>query len=94
MQYEPSIDRARLIETVRDVYGLPIVGLIFVPVGFDTVCYVLQCAGAARYFLKLWPDTRVGRATAARRDLYLPLTRALRAGALCARALSHFDPEW
>src|SRR3712207_6963595 len=35
------------------------------------------CAGEARYFLKLWPDTRPGRAVAARRDVILPLTRAL-----------------
>ena len=34
MQHEPSIDRARLIETVRTVYGLPVEELAFVPVGF------------------------------------------------------------
>jgi Ser/Thr protein kinase RdoA (MazF antagonist) len=67
----------RLIRTVRDTYGFPVEDLDFVPVGFDAVCYSVHVAGGPRYFLKLWPDTRVGRATAAHLDVYLPLTRAL-----------------
>jgi len=79
MRYEPSIDRARLVETVCDVYGLPVDRLAFVPVGYAAVCYTLHCAGEteADYILKLWPDTRAGRASAARRDTSLALTRAL-----------------
>ncbi len=77
MKYEPAIDRARLIETVRDAYGLHAAGLAFVPVGYASVCYALHGPGGARYFLKLWPDTRPGRAVAVRRDIFLPLTRAL-----------------
>jgi len=79
MRYEPSIDHARLVETVRDVYGLPADRLAFVPVGYAAACYTLHCAGEteAAYILKLWPDTRAGRAGAARRDISLALTRAL-----------------
>ncbi len=77
MRYEPPIDRARLVETVRDVYGLPVDRLAFMPVGYAAACYTLHCVGQARYFLKLWPDTRAGRASAARRDTSLALTRAL-----------------
>jgi len=77
VKYEPAIDRARLIATVRDVYGLPGERLSFVPVGYAAACYVLHCAGGARYFLKLWPDTRVGREHADRRETILRLTRAL-----------------
>ena len=77
MRYEPAIDRAALINTVRDAYRLPVDDLAFVPVGYASVCYAVHSAGAARYFLKLWPDTRPGRAVAARRDVVLPLIRAL-----------------
>ncbi len=77
MQHEPPIDRARLIGTVRETYGFPVEHLEFIPVGFDAVCYSVHMEGEPRYFLKLWLDTRVGRATAARLDVYLPLTRAL-----------------
>ncbi len=79
MRYEPSMDYARLVETVRDVYGLPVDRLAFVPVGYAAVCYTLHCAGeaGASYILKLWPDTRAGRASAARRDTSLALTPAL-----------------
>jgi hypothetical protein len=38
MRHEPSIDRARLIETVCDLYGLPVEGLAFVPVGYAAAC--------------------------------------------------------
>ncbi len=79
MRYEPSIDRARLVETVCDVYGLPVARLAFVPVGYAAACYTLHCAGEAgtSYILKLWPDTSAGRAGAVRRDISLALTRAL-----------------
>ena len=77
MKYEPAIDRAALIDTVRDAYGLPVDALAFVPVGYASACYAVHSAGQARYFLKLWPASRPGRAVAARRDIVLPLTRAL-----------------
>ncbi len=77
MRYEPPIDRARLIGTIRDLYGFPVVGLTFVPVGYAAACYTVLCEGGARYFLKLWPGTRAGRASAVRPDVVLPLTRAL-----------------
>jgi len=54
MRYEPPIDRTRLIETVRALYGLPVDELTFVPVGYASACYSAECAGGARYFLKLW----------------------------------------
>jgi spectinomycin phosphotransferase len=77
MKFEPSVDRGRLIATVHEAYGLPIEELAFVPVGEAAVCYSLHFDGSPRYFLKLWPNTRVGRASASRRDTTLRLTRAL-----------------
>jgi len=77
MKYEPTVDRKRMIATVREVYDLPAERLSFVPVGYAAVCYVLHCAGGGCYFLKYWPDTDAGRAVAARLDFVLPLTRAL-----------------
>lgn len=77
MRFEPPVDHTRLIATVRTVYGLPVDELTFIPVGVPSVCYAASCEGGVRYFLKLWPATRVGRAAAARRDVALPLTRAL-----------------
>ena len=85
MRHEPSIDRARLIETVCDLYGLPVEGLAFVPVGYAAACYTVLCAGGARYFLKLWPGTRAGRSSPARPDVVLPLTRALHERGLLPR---------
>ncbi len=77
MRREPPIDRARLIETIRDVYELPVEGLVFVPVGYAAACYTVRCAGGVQCFLKLWPDMRAGRASPVRPDVVLPLTRAL-----------------
>jgi hypothetical protein len=48
-----------------------------VTVGYVAACYVVRCASAERYFLKLWPETRVGSQGAAQRDSSLRLTRAL-----------------
>ncbi len=53
MRYEPPIDRASLVATVRELYGLRVESLTFVPVGYVAACYALLCAGGARYFLKL-----------------------------------------
>lgn len=77
MRYEPRVDRARLIETVRDLYGLPVEELTFVPMGYAAACYTLYCTGGARYFLKLWPATRAGCSSPVRPEVVLPLTRAL-----------------
>lgn len=87
MKYEPSIDRVRLLETVRTAYGFPVEALTFVPVGFVAVCYMAQCSDGARYFLKLWPDTYGGIAQAARRSTVLRLTRALHQQQLYPRVL-------
>lgn len=77
MRYEPAINRAHLVTTIRDVYGLQIKELSFIPVGFVAACYALRDVHGSQCFLKLWPDTRAGRAGAARRDGMLHLVRAL-----------------
>jgi len=77
MRYEPSIDRARLIEAVREAYGIPAQELTFVPLGFVAACYVVHEAGEDKHFLKLWPELRLGEAAAARQYASLALTRAL-----------------
>jgi aminoglycoside phosphotransferase (APT) family kinase protein len=77
VRFEPAINHARLIETVREEYGIPAQDLDFVPVGFVAACYVVNCAGGERFFLKIWPQLRVGRAAARRQYAALALTRAL-----------------
>jgi spectinomycin phosphotransferase len=77
LKYEPLINRAQLIKTIYEVYGLAIEVLAFIPVGAVAVCYSAHGADGERYFLKLWPDTRAGREIAAKLGIVLPLTRAL-----------------
>jgi Ser/Thr protein kinase RdoA (MazF antagonist) len=74
MRYEPAIDRARVIETLHDRYGLAVAGLAFIPVGFSTACYEARAADGERYFLKLWPNPRLRDAE--RQTLVLRLLRA------------------
>src|SRR5579875_2059384 len=85
MRFEPPIDRTRLVEAVRDAYGLPAERLTFVPVGYASACYELHCERGARYFLKLWPATRAGRSSPVRPAVVLPLTRALHERGLLPR---------
>jgi aminoglycoside phosphotransferase (APT) family kinase protein len=77
VRVEPPIDHELLVDAVRKEYGLMAESLTFVPVGFVAACYVVRCRDWEPLFLKLWPDTRVGRLSAARRDVSLRLTRAL-----------------
>ncbi len=76
MKIEPIIDKNALIETVRREYGPDIERLTFVPVGWVTSCYIADCAGGERYFLKLDSDWTQPFA-ASNRDFYLPLTHQL-----------------
>ncbi|MCK4314473.1 MAG: hypothetical protein KAX24_01760 [Anaerolineae bacterium] len=77
MKTEPTIDKTALIETVRREYGLRIESLDFSPTGWVAYCYVANCAGGERYFLKLCGDS--GQIPLATSDLnfYLPLTYQL-----------------
>lgn len=77
MKYEPPIDHAELLDAVRAAYGLTAEDLTFMPVGYVAACYVVRCADGERYFLKLWPATRVGSVGVAERTASLRLTRAL-----------------
>ena len=77
MKYEPSIDQTHLIGIVRKAYQLPVAELTFVPVGFAATCYVARCGDGTRYFLKVWPDIRLGSARAARQETILYLMRTL-----------------
>lgn len=77
VEYDPPIDRDRLLDAVRQMYTVPAASLTRVPAGFTAVCFAVECTGDTRYFLKLWPDTAAGRKAAARRHGALVLTRAL-----------------
>lgn len=74
MKTEPTIDKTALIETVCREYGLHIERLTFVPVGWVAHCYVADCAGGGRYFLKLCGDSDQTPTIASDLDFYLPLT--------------------
>nr|ALG03701.1 aminoglycoside phosphotransferase [uncultured bacterium] len=79
MKYEPAIDHDLLLLTLCEAYGLHPARLTFVPVGFVTISYIVECPGQnpARYFLKVWNTSRWGTISARRLDTYLPLTEQL-----------------
>jgi len=66
VKYEPAINHALLLQTVRRAYGLSVSDLLFVPVGAPSLCYALRCEGETPYFLKVWPDVRASRANTLR----------------------------
>ena len=74
MRTEPVIDKTALVETVRREYGLHIERLTFVPVGWVAHCYIADCAGGERYFLKLCGDSGQIPTAASDLNFYLPLT--------------------
>ena len=74
MRIEPVIDKTALVETVRREYGLHIERLTFVPVGWVAHCYIADCAGGERYFLKIGSDSGQIPTAASDLDFYLPLT--------------------
>lgn len=77
MEYEPAIDRERLLDAVQAQWRIDVDKIEFVPVGYASACYRL-CAGEDPcHFLKVWPDTATGRDGAARQPIVLPLLREL-----------------
>lgn len=72
MLIEPLLDRALLLESVRDLYGLAFEELRFVPLGWVSAGYEVR-AGDDRYFLKLWPGGRDADDAVARLPLVLRL---------------------
>lgn len=66
------MDRASLLDSVRELYGLAFEGLRFVPVGWVSAAYELR-VGDERYFLKLWPGGRDAPGAVARLPLVLRL---------------------
>ena len=73
VKHEPVVNRARLLAGVRQAYGLPLVSLEFVPVGYASAVYLARTAGNIAYLLKMWPDVHTRREAVAR----LPLLRRL-----------------
>jgi Ser/Thr protein kinase RdoA (MazF antagonist) len=69
---EPRIDRAVLLRAVRDLYGVPVEELRFIPVGWASAAYEVRTPGGS-YFLKLWSRDHDAREAIAR----LPLVQQL-----------------
>jgi aminoglycoside phosphotransferase (APT) family kinase protein len=69
---EPRLDRAALLDSVRELYGLAFEGLRFIPLGWVSAGYEVR-AGDDQYFLKLWLDKRDADGAVAR----LPLVQRL-----------------
>ena len=76
MRFEPAIEHARLLEAVRDAYGVAGVELHFLPLGFGA-CYELRTADGERFFLKVWPHLRVGQPVTNDQLASLALSHAL-----------------
>ncbi len=76
MLLEPRIDRTELLRVVRAAYGLELDRLEYLSEGS---VHAYRASGASgRYFLKLFPDTILGREMAARMDGEHGLLIALR----------------
>ncbi len=74
MKVESEIDRTALKERIRQVYGIGVDRLTFVPKGEVSYCYIVDCPNNGRYFLKLFDNSRLARISVSRLDFYLPLT--------------------
>ena len=79
MRSEPAIDRKGLRDLLRRDYGMEGDELRFIPVGFDTACYVI-----GSWFVKVWPPTASGGRAARILETTLPLLEVL--GTLGLRA--------
>ena len=53
MRTEPDLDQGRILECLRDRYGLEVDGLTFVPYGLDSWSYVARSTDGGRTFVKL-----------------------------------------
>jgi spectinomycin phosphotransferase len=53
MKYEPFINHEELAYEINEAYGIKVINLEFIPVGFAAACYKVQSNQEA-YFLKLW----------------------------------------
>jgi len=74
MKRELDTNRDALSERIRQEYGLVIQRLTPIIKGMVSYHYTAGCAGGARYFLKLYNASRLGRVSAARLGFTLPLT--------------------
>ena len=83
MAAEPALDRADLVDALREGYGLTLDRASFLPHG-TAPAYRVEGPGRS-FFVKLLPDTPSGRAAAARLRAELPLLRALREGGVLER---------
>jgi Ser/Thr protein kinase RdoA (MazF antagonist) len=77
LKADPITDHTGLAKVLRRAYGLSIDRLTFVPAGWTDGCYVVECTGGERYFLKLSSDSGLVPYAASDRDFYLPLTHQL-----------------
>jgi len=77
LKTEPTVDKTALIETLHREYSLSIERLTFTSTGWVSYCYIVDCAGGERYFLKLSSDLEQAPLAASNRDFYLPLTHQL-----------------
>lgn len=72
MLVEPPLDRALLLESVRDLYSLAFEELRFIPLGWVSAGYEVR-VGDDRYFLKVWPGGRDASGAVVRLPLALRL---------------------
>ena len=79
MRFEPAIDKKALLRTLRQACGLAVDRLRFVATEWQAYCYVVECIGGERYFLKLHDDSGQTPFAASCRDFYVPLMYELHA---------------
>jgi hypothetical protein len=73
----PDIDTDRLRRALWVSYALRVERLTFLPVGFASLCYAVECADGTRRFLRLSDGGGFVPFTASDPEFYLPLTHQL-----------------
>jgi hypothetical protein len=68
MKVELALDKEALIGRIHREYGIQIQHLNFLPKGEVSYCYIADCRGGERYFLKLFGESRQARKSVERED--------------------------
>jgi spectinomycin phosphotransferase len=82
MKFEPVVDRAALIQTLRQAFGLPVTALTFFPEGTVGCHYIADCENGQQYFVTLLTEGALANIQRERLDFILALRSELYARGL------------
>jgi len=82
MKFEPVLDKPALMETIQQVYGVPVYALTFIPEGMVGCHYIANCADGKRIFVTLLTNNYLAILQTQRLDITLALINRLYEGGL------------